>query len=421
MGLVPVQTFVVRDGSADGNRVGGEAPDKADGGANTGTGVLIEIRGTNPNGGDNTAFVDLVKVLSGATGNTEVVGALANPSFETPNVGSGFVYYNSEEPLWRFAAAISGNNSGFGSTAPAGGGTQVAAIQGTSQIQQRVALPAGNYRIRFEAAQRPNTNPTTQTLQVFVNGNSVGTVKPSSTSPSYQTFTSNSFTIGAAQSAVSLASLNPQSLAPVTVTSTAAITGIDFGFNFATIVNTTDSGQGSLAQFINNTNALGGSSSLNQQGLAAGRNTSVFMISDGAAHPGLRAGLANQLSGSVGARRALVNLATNLPIVTNAGTNLDGTTQTANIGNTNALQLGTGGTVGVDKLVLSKVEGPEVELSASSTTGNVVELNAANCTLRGLAIHGSANAVRSAGSDVQIEGNMIGTTALAVATPNLLS
>ena len=69
---------------------------------------------------------------------------------------------------------------------------------------------------------------------------------------------------------------------------TPGVSGIDFGFNFDTIVNVNDSGQGSLRQFILNSNALG-NAGLAIVGQPAGRDVSVFMISDGLAHPGLRA------------------------------------------------------------------------------------------------------------------------------------
>ncbi len=51
-----------------------------------------------------------------------------------------------------------------------------------------------------------------------------------------------------------------QSLGSVTVSST-DVTGIDFGYSFDVVVNTNDSGQGSLRQAITNANALGGDAS----------------------------------------------------------------------------------------------------------------------------------------------------------------
>ncbi|MGB5555856.1 MAG: Calx-beta domain-containing protein, partial [Flavobacteriaceae bacterium] len=74
---------------------------------------------------------------------------------------------------------------------------------------------------------------------------------------------------------------NAQSVSTVTITSEGVI-GLDFGFNFNTIVNAKENGQGSLEQFIVNSNNLG------ETGLnivsnsifdpAAGEDTSIFMI-----------------------------------------------------------------------------------------------------------------------------------------------
>ncbi|NJM52406.1 MAG: DUF11 domain-containing protein, partial [Blastocatellia bacterium] len=64
--------------------------------------------------------------------------------------------------------------------------------------------------------------------------------------------------------ALTTSTTTAQSISPVTI-GTAHITGADFGFNFSTIVNRNDSGQGSLRQFILNSNALT-NSGLNQSG-----------------------------------------------------------------------------------------------------------------------------------------------------------
>ena len=76
--------------------------------------------------------------------------------------------------------------------------------------------------------------------------------------------------------------------APVTISS-ADVTGVDFGWNFDTITNTNNTGQGSLRQFITNANTLGGDASLAQSGLVAAKENAVFMISNGTAAAGLRA------------------------------------------------------------------------------------------------------------------------------------
>jgi uncharacterized repeat protein (TIGR01451 family) len=213
--------------------------------------------------------------------------------------------------------------------------------------------------------------------------------------------------------------------------------GISFGYNFDTVVNTNSTGQGSLRQFITNANALD-NTGLNQDaastgGLApaAGTETSIFMITDGAAHPGLTAynltttpGLASQLTGGV----AVITPATALPAIGGtygANTSIDGTTQTQNIAN-NTL-LGAGGTVGTAGTALDKVNGPEVQLSGSPTVafGLDVAANGPNTTIQGLAIVGFGNTldnnaaanIRSAANGLTVTQNVLGAGATAFAQP----
>ena len=68
-----------------------------------------------------------------------------------------------------------------------------------------------------------------------------------------------------------------QTLQPVTVSS-GTISGVDFGFNFDTVVNTNDSGQGSLRRALLNTNLLGGDSALAQTGLTAAKENLLWQL-----------------------------------------------------------------------------------------------------------------------------------------------
>jgi hypothetical protein len=202
-------------------------------------------------------------------------------------------------------------------------------------------------------------------------------------------------------------------------TSGTPITGVNFGWNFNTIVNRNNSGQGSLRQFILNSNALG-NTGLAIQGQPAGQDVSLFMISDGLAHPGLRAGLTNLLNAS---GVAVITPATLLPAVTDANTTIDGTTQTANVGNTNTVVLGTGGTVGVDGLALSMVPGPEVEIAGSGTLATGLLIQANNAVVRGLSIYGFGSVVGDAAVRVDaftgalIEANVLGARANSFTDP----
>ena len=79
-----------------------------------------------------------------------------------------------------------------------------------------------------------------------------------------------------------------------------------------------------------------------------------------------------------------------LPGIVCAGTTIDGTTQTANRGNTNDVTLGTGGTVGTgpdgrpgtgDEPALPQLNGPEVEIVGSSLSGPILTVAASNVTV----------------------------------------
>ncbi|MFZ1387791.1 MAG: CshA/CshB family fibrillar adhesin-related protein [Thiolinea sp.] len=123
-----------------------------------------------------------------------------------------------------------------------------------------------------------------------------------------------------------------QSLQPVTVAAT-DVTGVDFGYNFDTIVNTNEFGQGSLRQFILNANLLG-NTGLDQEDIGgvtkdAGWEHSIFHI------PTTDAGyLTDNLTGSNGTA-FIIRQTTALPEVTGAQTAIDGRTQTAYTGDTN--------------------------------------------------------------------------------------
>ncbi len=202
--------------------------------------------------------------------------------------------------------------------------------------------------------------------------------------------------------ALTTATTVPQSSTTATMAD-AEVKNLDFGYNFDTIVNTNDAGQGSLRQFITNSNTLinGG---LAQQGLTAGKETSIFMISSGSAAPGLLATIPNQLTGGV----AVINIATEFPQITDANTSVDGTTQTTNIGDNNSGQFGTGGTVGVDQIPLDKVNKPEVELSDGGLgLGKAFEILADDITVRGMSIWGFGKDT-SIGPDHIIVGNYTG-------------
>lgn len=213
----------------------------------------------------------------------------------------------------------------------------------------------------------------------------------------------------------------PQSVALVDPpTGSSTVSGIDFGFNFDTVVNTRDatacgpSGtfypcQGSLRQFIINSNALGGEGSLAQSGdglidgvttpLPAGFESSIFMIPNAA------------LTGGI----AVITLAGAMTTATGTGTRLDATTQTINVGNTNAGTLGSGGTVGVDSISLPTFQRPEVQLSCAASP-TAITLDGTGQTIIGFALR--QGYILLSGSNGTARNNLVGMTAAGSSADN---
>ena len=190
-------------------------------------------------------------------------------------------------------------------------------------------------------------------------------------------------TNGTLFTALTTATTVPQSSTAATMAD-AEVKNLDFGYNFDSIVNTNDSGQGSLRQFITNSNTLI-NAGLAQVGQLGGKEVSIFMVSSGAATPGIQASVASQLTAGV----VVINVTTELPQITDANTSIDGTTQTTNVGDNNTGQFGTGGTVGVDNISLAKVNKPEVELSDGGLgLSKGLQILGDDATIRGMSVWG---------------------------------
>ncbi|WP_345115385.1 beta strand repeat-containing protein, partial [Hymenobacter algoricola] len=145
-----------------------------------------------------------------------------------------------------------------------------------------------------------------------------------------------------------LASLNAgttiaQSQTSVTVAVGTTAVEADFGFNFSTIVNTNNSGQGSLRQFVANSNVLL-NTNLDQAAFngtvatgtiaidpAAGMEYAIFMMNDGrttgTALPGLRLGMTAP-TGYNGTTKAFTFNVGTLFRITDSNTAIDGKVQT---------------------------------------------------------------------------------------------
>ncbi|MEL6822832.1 MAG: right-handed parallel beta-helix repeat-containing protein, partial [Calditrichota bacterium] len=151
-----------------------------------------------------------------------------------------------------------------------------------------------------------------------------------------------------------LSAITAQSVAPVTLNGE-YVENVDFGFNFNTIVNVNDDGQGSLRQFILNSNELANTnldqedapSGVTSVNKPAGTEHSIFMIP-----------ASNLVVTNDGGSGTAMNIqpATPLGDVTDINTAIVGETQTAFSGDTNT---------GVSELS----NGPEVVVDYRATIG----------------------------------------------------
>ena len=156
-------------------------------------------------------------------------------------------------------------------------------------------------------------------------------------------------------SAGSLAGQQAQSIQPINL-SGSDVSDINFGYNFDTIVNTNNAGQGSLHQFILNSNLLD--------------NTGLDQVdnpADGAADPA--AGVETSIFEIPGAGVHTIATTTPLPTVTDSHTALDATTQADSVcePTTRSLQVSLDG-------------------SATSTFVNGFSIDADQTSIRGFAI-----------------------------------
>ncbi|NHF61597.1 sodium:calcium exchanger [Flavobacteriaceae bacterium TP-CH-4] len=197
------------------------------------------------------------------------------------------------------------------------------------------------------------------------------------------------------------------------------IGNIDFGFNFNTIVNTNEDGQGSLEQFIVNANAL------TETGMdieansifdpIGGVDVSVFMIPP-TGDPLGRTADSNYSGGYFDVFIPNVNPLT--PITDN-NTQIDGRTQTAYSGDTNPGTVGSGGTaVGTSGTLLPNYERPEIQVHRNA--GDVFRSQGNNTVIRNLSVYANNNAgVRVDDGSITISNNLLGVNALGANAGNI--
>ncbi|WP_022825022.1 beta strand repeat-containing protein [Hymenobacter norwichensis] len=293
-----------------------------------------------------------------------------------------------------------------------------------------IALSANtNYRVRVVNASvmsnRPGSVAGLLPVQTFLNGNvnRVGGENPSQIDAA-QNSGSQTLTTVESQSG----NTTVQTQTTVTTPGSGPLVGVDFGFNFDTVVNANGSGQGSLSQFITNSNNLT-NGNLNQAytGAIAGQEAAIFMLNDGRltnAPAGLRIGAATGYN-------TLTKVFTIIPAtalsITDSNTTIDGARQTAITGdnvtaaaetstgadvviNFNSLAglLVTGGTTRLENLGLNNARG------TSTATTSAVTADGAGVTFSGAAASGSVvNLVTTAGNataGVRLQSGATGVT-----------
>ena len=322
----------------------------------------------------------------------EPSATISGTIFDDVNYGGG-----SGRPF--VAANTSATGSGFANIAIGSAGTTVELYDNTGSLYGTTTTgvggtysiagnPTGTYTVRVvNSSVKSVRNPASLAVpvQTFrVNGGADDLASVGGENPVNQDAAAN--TGSQSLTDLTMGTRTPESIGVVTVASMPVpVTGVDFGYNFDVIVNTNDIGQGSLRQFITNANMLGSEANLAQSGsrintagttvaLPVGQETSIFMIPF------------SGLSGNV----AMISVATTLPIITGANaanTVIDGTTQTFNIGDLQAGTVGATTTTGADGLVVTAVPQPEIEISGVNLS-TVLDVEATNTTVRGLAIHG---------------------------------
>ncbi len=209
-----------------------------------------------------------------------------------------------------------------------------------------------------------------------------------------------------------------QSVASVTITNE-GVAGLDFGFNFNSIVNTNEDDQGSLEQFIVNSNTLG-ETGLNIESNSifdppVGDDTSVFMIPS-STDPLGRTADTNFTSGYFD-----ISISNGSPLttITDSNTKIDGRTQTAYSGNTNSGTAGAGGTaVGISATTLPNYDLPEIQVHRNG--GDVLRTQGSSIGIRNISVYANNNAgIRVDGGSATISNAIIGVNALGSNAGNI--
>ena len=198
--------------------------------------------------------------------------------------------------------------------------------------------------------------------------------------------------------------------------------GLDFGFNFDTIVNANDTGQGSLRQFIINSNALTNAGARADRADRRRRDLRLH----GQRRRRARRPARGAHEPADWRRRRRSPARPHCPR-SPTPTRIDGATQTTNVGDTNPALVGSAATVGVDALALRGARGPrsgtawrEWRRARPRSAGHDLAVAASRCSSFGNAAGSNNNAdirVGAAATRALIERCVIGSTAQSFTDP----
>lgn len=212
--------------------------------------------------------------------------------------------------------------------------------------------------------------------------------------------------------------LDAQSVSTVVI-SAGGTGNIDFGFNFNTIVNTNDDGQGSLEQFIVNAN------NLDETGLnieansifdpASGEDISIFMIPP----TGDSLGRTADTNFSSGYFNILIPNGNPMTTILGNNTIIDGRTQTAYSGDTNTGNVGSGGSlVGRSGNALPNFNRPEVQVHKNN--GDVINAQGTNVVIRNISVYADNNAgIRIQNGNSSVLESLLGVNAVGNNSGNI--
>jgi hypothetical protein len=130
----------------------------------------FEFVGLDPQGGDNTVFIDQATLSP---------NAVLDGSFETPQLAGGAYTFDPAGSSWQFSgtSGIAHNGSAYTTNNPdAPDGLQVGLIKNNGSISQTIDLLEGSYVVSCEAAQRATNED--EPIEVLIDGLQVGVIAP---------------------------------------------------------------------------------------------------------------------------------------------------------------------------------------------------------------------------------------------------